>query len=93
MQPTFKFFNCDFDTPTSRIYAEDRPRARLGEIGHDDFDALRPIVTPFLGQDDRDIAQIMERGAVGKDPVGAAVLVIRFMAGAAIVTALRKVLH
>src|SRR5437773_2193837 len=58
--------------PTPRLHTAYRPRARLGEIGHDAFDALRPIVTPFLGQDDRDIAQSRERGAAGKDPGGAA---------------------
>src|SRR5207237_547437 len=55
--------------PTPGVHAENRPRARLGEIGHENFDALRPIVTPFLGQDNRDIAQIMERRAPEKDPV------------------------
>lgn len=48
VQPAFEFLTHHFDTPTPRVHAEDRPRARLGEIGHEDFDALRPIVTPVF---------------------------------------------
>src|ERR1700752_2986158 len=81
-----------FHTPTPRVHTENRPRARLGEIGHEDFYALRAIVTPFFGKDNRDIAQIMERRAAGKDPVVTAAP-IRFVTGAAVVTALREVLH
>ena len=92
VHPALEFFYGQFHTPTPRVHTENHPRARLGAIGHDDFDALRPIVTPFLGQDDRDIAQIMERGAAEKDPIVAAAPV-RFVTGSASVTALREVVH
>jgi hypothetical protein len=82
-QPTFECFNCDLNTPMPLVHTENCFCARLGAIGHDDFNVLRPIVTPFLGQDDRDITQIMECGAAP----------VRFMAGAALGTALRQRLH
>jgi len=37
VQSAFEFFKQDFHTPTPRVYAEDRPSTRLGEIGHDDL--------------------------------------------------------
>src|SRR5262245_349577 len=55
--------------PPSGGYTENGPRARCGQIGQEDVDALRPIVAPFLGQDPRDIPQLGERGAAPKDPV------------------------
>ena len=50
VQPALEFLYGDFHTPPPRVDAENGPGARLSQIGHEDFDALRPIVTPFLGQ-------------------------------------------
>ena len=92
VQAALQFLNGDLHTPTPCVYAENRPRTRLGEIGHENFHTLRPIVTPFLRQDNRDIAQIMERGAAEKDP-GVPAPPIRFVAGTAVVTTFGSMLH
>jgi len=82
VQPAFQCLHRDFDTPTPRVHAEHRPCARLGKSGHEDCNALRSIVTPLFGHDNCDIAQMMPRGAAGKDP-----------GGAAVVTTFRSMLH
>jgi hypothetical protein len=45
------------------------PCTRFGEIGHEELHLLRPIVTPFLGEYDRDIAPRVERGRAHQHPV------------------------
>lgn len=77
---------------TPRVQAKHRPRARLGKSGHEPLNARRPIVTPFLGPDKRDIAQRMARGAAEQDPGGAAAP-IRGVAGAELGTTCGSLLH
>jgi hypothetical protein len=48
-QPTCECSNCDLNTLTPRVHTENR----LCAIDHNDFNALRPIVTLFFGQDGR----------------------------------------
>src|SRR5712691_6382422 len=91
VQSALEFLYGDFHTPPPRVDTEHGSGTRLGQIGHEDLDALRPIVTPFFGQYNRDIPQIMERSTAEKDPVVAAAPV-RFVTGAAGITALREVL-
>jgi hypothetical protein len=90
-QPALEFFYSDFDTPTPCVPAENRPRDRLGEIGYENVDTLWPIVTPFLGQANRDITRIVPRGAAEQGP-GVATTPVRFMTGAAIITPLGSLL-
>src|SRR5438067_941760 len=68
METTLQCFDRDLHAPTPRVYTEDGPRARLCEIGHDDLHSFRPIVTPFLREYDRAIAQIRPCRTADKDP-------------------------
>ena len=61
-------------------------------MGHEDCDALRPLVTPFFGQDDRDLTQLVERGAARTDPV-ILPTAIGFVAGPTGVTGLGHMLN
>ena len=92
METALPRFDRPLSSPPPRVYPEHRPGTRDGEIGHEHFHALRPIVPPFLGQDQRASAQIMEWGAAGKDPRVTAAPV-RLVAGAAVSTALGEVLY
>ena len=91
-QPALQCFSRHLNAPPPRVDTAHGPGARRGAIGHEDFDALRPLVTPFFGPYDRDIAQMMQRGATGKDP-GILPAPIRCVAGPAGGTALREVVH
>ena len=47
VQPTLEFLERDLHSPAAMVMTENRPgRRRLGEIGHDQFDPLRPVVLP-----------------------------------------------
>src|SRR5215813_10802708 len=91
VQTALQLFYGEFHPPPSRVYTENGARRCPREIGHDDFYLFRPSVTPFLGEYQRDIAQLMQRGVAHKHPV---ILppAIRFSAGSAVVIALRQVL-
>src|SRR5215212_7810416 len=91
MEAALQCFDRDLHAPTPRVYTEDGPRGRLREIGHDDLHSFRPIVTPFLREYDRDIAQIMQRRTANKDPVIVAAA-IGFVAGAPCITTLGQML-
>src|SRR5262252_1489798 len=69
VHPAFQLLNRHLHAPASRIDTENGPSGCLCKIGHDDFYLFRPSVTPFLGQYDRDIAQLMQRRMAHKDPV------------------------
>jgi hypothetical protein len=69
MESTFELFDREFHAPPHGIVAENRARTAIQEIGHDDLDALRPIVSPFFREHDRDITELMQRGVTPKDPI------------------------
>jgi hypothetical protein len=92
MEAALQFFYGDLHAPTPRVYTQDRPCVCLREIGHDDLHFFRPIVTPFLREYDRDIAELMQGGAARKDPIIPS-MPVGCMARSAGVAALGQVLH
>src|SRR5512134_511001 len=69
MEPTFELFDREFHSPSDGIVAQNRACTGIEEIGHDDLDSLRPKVSPFFGEYNRDIAQLMQLGVAHKDPI------------------------
>jgi hypothetical protein len=86
-QRALQFLYCHFHILPSGVYAEHCPRTCFCQIGREDFDALRPIVTPFLGPADRDISQMTERRATSKHS-GILPTALRLSPGSTIVTGL-----
>ena len=46
-----------------------RHRTGTQEIGHDNLDAFRPIVSLFFRKYDRDITKLIQLGLTHKDPI------------------------
>ena len=69
VQPALQCLARQLHIPPSGIYTEHRPRAHCDQIGHNALHTLRPVVTPFLGQHERDITQLVGRGATCTDPI------------------------
>jgi site-specific DNA recombinase len=77
--------------PPDGILAQDRAGTRILEIGHDNLDSFRPIVSPFFGEYDRDFAQLIQLGLAHKDPVMLSAAV-GFIGGATAIERFREVL-
>ena len=69
METALEFFDLQFDPPATGVMTENGPRTGRRQIGHNDFDFVRPIVSPLFGQHHRGISQMMERDRATVDPV------------------------
>src|SRR6266545_885206 len=77
MQAGFKLFESHFHGPPSGIGIEDFARAFSFEIGHNQFDFLRPFVLPSLREYDCDITNCFQLRAANEDPIVPAPLIWR----------------
>jgi hypothetical protein len=69
----FQFLKQDLYPPSPQIDGDDMARRHdLRQIGHEDFCLFRPIVSPTLTEDHRDMSQMAQAHRFGIDPEGAA---------------------
>lgn len=92
MQPALQFLDRHLDAPPSGVITENLSGTRSVEIGHDDLGFLRPIISPLLRENDRDITDVFERPPALVYPI-ITPPAIRLQALQATVLTLRQVLH
>jgi hypothetical protein len=59
------FFNEPLNRPPSPIHVDHPTGGHYGEVGHQDFALLRPIVAPPLTQDGGDISKVPQASLFG----------------------------
>ena len=64
-----QFFHEQLHCPPPAIHIDHLPGRHVWEIGHQNLRRFRPIVAPFLTQNDGDIANVSETSPFGIGPI------------------------